>query len=255
MKKDLQDKLFNKYPDLFKKLDYISCSDGWYNLLDRLCSCISNHLKHTSNEVEPVVVRQIKEKFSTLRYYYDGGDDTIHGMVRMAEAMSQHICEICGDAGTCGSPEGYGWLRTTCSKHTYYYRDRDVDKKKKGAIALDFDGVLNSYKSGFVAVADIPDPPVEGSFEAIKEYLDSGLKVYIYSTRNEWEEGRKAIKNWFLEHGLEQETVDKLEIVSGKPIAKLYIDDRAWHFSGKFPSVDEIRYYRPWHGGSSSSQK
>jgi hypothetical protein len=128
-------------------------------------------------------------------------------------------------------------------------------KSKKGAVALDFDGVINSYKSNFVAVDVIPDPPVDGALDAIRDYLDFGLTVYIYSTRNEWPEGRQAIHDWLIEHGLEEDRVNDLQIVSGKPIAKIYVDDRAWHFDGKFPSIDEIKYYRPWHWGSSSSQK
>jgi len=131
----------------------------------------------------------------------------------------------------------------------------DVKKTYQGSIALDFDGVCNSYKSGFVAVDKIPDPPVEGTFDAIERYLDAGLRVYIFSTRNFSPEGRVAIKNWFRHWGMSQETLDRLEVVSGKPIAKLYIDDRAFHFTGEFPSVEYVINFKPWHGGKSSSQK
>jgi len=82
-----------------------------------------------------------------------------------------------------------------------------------------------------------------------------GIKVYIYSTRNEWDNGRAAIRQWLLDHGMPEERVDQIHIVSGKPIAKLYIDDRAYHFTGTLPSVDYIQSFTPWHGGKSSSQK
>jgi len=61
-----------------------------------------------------VVVRQVKEKFGTLRFYYDGGDDVIDGMVRMAESMSAVTCEACGAPGTTG---GRGWITTLCETH------------------------------------------------------------------------------------------------------------------------------------------
>ena len=61
-----------------------------------------------------VVAVQVKEKFGTLRFYYDGGDDMIDGMVRMAESMSAVTCETCGAPGTTG---GRGWISTLCETH------------------------------------------------------------------------------------------------------------------------------------------
>lgn len=64
--------------------------------------------------VDQVVVDQVKEKFGTLRFYYTGGDDTIRGMVRMAEAMSAVTCEECGVPG---EQRHGGWIRTLCDTH------------------------------------------------------------------------------------------------------------------------------------------
>ena len=64
--------------------------------------------------VQQVVAIQVKEKFGTLRFYYEGGDDVVAGMVRMAESMSEVTCEECGNSGT---QEGAGWIRTTCQEH------------------------------------------------------------------------------------------------------------------------------------------
>jgi hypothetical protein len=64
--------------------------------------------------VPQVVVEQIKEKFGGLRFYYEGGDDQISGMVRMAESWASHACEECGAPGTSG---GKGWIRTLCPPH------------------------------------------------------------------------------------------------------------------------------------------
>ena len=57
------------------------------------------------------------------------------------------------------------------------------------------------------------------------------------------------------DHGLDGEYIERLEFPKEKPIAKVYIDDRAWEFRGAFPSTEEIRGFLPWHGGKSSSQK
>lgn len=64
--------------------------------------------------VDQVTVDQVKEKFGTLRFYYTGGDETIRGMVRMAESMSALTCETCGKPG---EVRHGGWIRTLCDEH------------------------------------------------------------------------------------------------------------------------------------------
>lgn len=255
MKTELQQRLYQDYPNLFSGCLVDGCiavGDGWHSILRGLCSQIDWWLQYNPG-VEPVVFEQIKEKFGTLRISHQGGDDYIRGAVRLAEDISGTICEKCGQPGKTGSPQKYGWMKTYCSQH-WFYLDRRKPVKE-GAVAIDFDGVINSYQSNFVAIDQIPDPPTEGALEAIQKYLDYGFKVYIYSTRNEQEKGRQAIRQWLLDQGVPSERVKRIQIVSGKPIAKIYLDDRAWHFSGRFPEPEEIHYYRPWHGGSYSSQK
>lgn len=76
--------------------------------------------------VEWVRVSQIKEKFGGLRFYYDGGDDTIGGMVTMAEAWAGHTCEQCGNKGM---TRGGGWIRTLCDEHeAEYLKKRGSDE-------------------------------------------------------------------------------------------------------------------------------
>lgn len=105
--------------------------EGWWQIIESLCSSIQGHIdwnndtrnrllesnpyKHTiPEEIPQVVVHQIKEKFGGLRFYYEGGDNAIHGMVRMAESWASNTCEVCGDKGTSRSG---GWIKTLCEKH------------------------------------------------------------------------------------------------------------------------------------------
>lgn len=105
--------------------------EGWWGIVEELCSQIQHHIDwvngsrkrlmennpydHTIPEECPqVIVRQIKEKFGGLRFYYDGGDDTVDGMVRMAESWAARTCDVCGDKGK--SRDG-GWIRTLCDVH------------------------------------------------------------------------------------------------------------------------------------------
>jgi len=70
--------------------------------------------RNSIEEVPQVVAVQVKEKYGTLRFYYNGGDDKIDGMVAMAEIMSARVCETCGSPGKLRKG---GWIRTLCDHH------------------------------------------------------------------------------------------------------------------------------------------
>lgn len=117
--------------------------EGWWPMLEKLCSIIQSHIDNTNNrrarlleknefdqeipeEVPQVVVEQIKEKFGSLRFYYQGGDEFIHGAVWMAESMSGQLCETCGAPGERG---GSGWISTLCEKHRQEREERKLLKE------------------------------------------------------------------------------------------------------------------------------
>ena len=60
---------------------------------------IMNSEQKVPSKVHWVHIVQIKEKFGGLRFYYNGGDEHIHGMVSMAERWADHSCEKCGNKG------------------------------------------------------------------------------------------------------------------------------------------------------------
>jgi hypothetical protein len=101
MKTELQNQLFDKYPNQFKNLKYIECGDGWYEIVSRCCSIVQYRLDflEKQNINMDFSWSQIKEKFSLLRMYKYGADDYINGVVNMAENMSGCICEYSGDKG------------------------------------------------------------------------------------------------------------------------------------------------------------
>ncbi len=120
MKQELDDKLVSKYPKIFATVEHTECSDGWYTIIDRLCANIQSHTDwwNKNREARPVVpqvvVTQIKEKMGGLRFYYDGGDEYISGLVTMAESWADHTCEVCGNTGV---RRGGGWIKTLCDHH------------------------------------------------------------------------------------------------------------------------------------------
>lgn len=104
---------------------------GWYPILETLCDNIQNHVDWKNREtlvVPQVVVAQIKEKFGGLRFYYDGGDDYIRGLVSMAESWADRACETCGGAG---KKRNSGWIRTLCDLHEEELQERKRTQEMK----------------------------------------------------------------------------------------------------------------------------
>lgn len=102
------------YPKIFQgKYGGFAVGDGWFDLLQTTCQLIQSHC-NWKQECPQVVAAQVKEKFGSLRFYYDGGDDYISGVVALAESLSGHLCEECGKPGKSG---GSGWISTLCDEH------------------------------------------------------------------------------------------------------------------------------------------
>lgn len=102
------------------------CGDGWFEIVDTLCRNISSHVNHKRHlhpsmpddqfaEEHGVVAVQVKEKWGGLRFYVNGSDDYVRGLIDMAEAISLRTCETCGKPGR---PRKGGWVRTLCEEHT-----------------------------------------------------------------------------------------------------------------------------------------
>ena len=138
-----QDELLcKKYPKIFKDRGGsiretcmawgFECGPGWFNIIDALCYTAQNHIDWKIKNIQDlqeaedlqIVASQVKEKFGGLRFYYCGGDDVIDGIVRMAEAMSEKTCEMCGSSGV---QRDDGWIVTMCDP---CYRERE--EKRKG---------------------------------------------------------------------------------------------------------------------------
>jgi len=134
MNKELQNKLFEKYPKIFRQKDLpmqqtamcwgIACGDGWYNIIDSLSAIIQSHVEWLNGDGDhdyrdlpedhiktTVEATQVKEKYGGLRFYCNRTDDVILGAIRMAERLSSCTCEECGAPGT---PNDKGWIHTLC---------------------------------------------------------------------------------------------------------------------------------------------
>lgn len=145
---NIQDQEFQQYETFAKRMETqfplmfankyggFAVGAGWYPILESLCTNIQNHIDWKVKQSQPITqvkVEQIKEKFGGLRFYYQGGDDEIHGMVRMAEAWASTTCEECGAPGT---RRGGGWVRTLCDTHEEERNVRIEEQARKDGLEL-----------------------------------------------------------------------------------------------------------------------
>jgi hypothetical protein len=128
---EFSDKMRSSYPKMFANpMGGFAVGSGWWHILESLCERIHSHVEWKQNQLEKykqgqgcpdVHVSQIKEKFGGLRFYYDGGDEYISGLVAMAESWASVTCEKCGNPGSLRSG---GWMQTLCDTHHQEYQSK-----------------------------------------------------------------------------------------------------------------------------------
>lgn len=111
-----------------------------------------------------------------------------------------------------------------------------VLEKEKGTIAVDFDGVLHTYK-GWEGET-VMYPPLPGTREFL-EKLNQKYRVVVFTARD----NLGVVADWLAEYGL-------LGLVNSitkeKPKAWAYIDNRAIRFNGDFGDVMNQLDTNPW---------
>ncbi|KYZ77872.1 hypothetical protein AXX12_17590 [Anaerosporomusa subterranea] len=121
--------------------------------------------------------------------------------------------------------------------------------RKKPTVIFDFDGVINSYVSGWTGADNTPDPPVEGIREAIAQ-IRHYYRVVVVSSRCYQPGGIEAIRAWLDKYDI---AVD--DVTDEKPPAKVLVDDRAILFDGNATVLlDKINTFQPWTKRNKSNE-
>jgi hypothetical protein len=159
MNEELELELVKKYPKILR--DYggdpmqtcmawgADVDSGWYNLLDKCMEKLQYFCDLCSKNGEDVqvVANQVKEKYSTLRFYvsvYGANsieNDIIDDIINQAEAESARTCEVSGKYGE--SCKRGGWYKTLCYEEARklgyvacnesteaYWKEKDAKGKK-----------------------------------------------------------------------------------------------------------------------------
>jgi hypothetical protein len=130
------EELIQKYPKIFQdyegnpgRVNWYGVPDGWLPVVDKLCGAMQDYIDNTTRytkdgpkKPEQVTCAQMKEKFGGLRFYTNGNDDEVEGMIRMAEYMCEHTCQDCGSEQDLGQTTG--WVSTLCRNCAIAHGDR-----------------------------------------------------------------------------------------------------------------------------------
>ena len=125
----------------------------------------------------------------------------------------------------------------------------------KPILVLDFDGVIHSYTSPWLAPDHIPDPPVTGALRFMQQALEH-FRVAVFSSRSHEPRGIEAMQTWLAHWANEQSKhlddvdhswLNEIEWPTVKPPAFLTIDDRAIMFTGTWPAIADLKAFKPWN--------
>jgi hypothetical protein len=120
---DWRQALVESYADLFHPTGdplaargWPAVDDGWRDLLERACARILAAVRLDGGSFR---VTQVKEKFGTLRFYWEGSlspetATRVEEAIDLAEARSTTTCEVCGEPGVLRAG---GWMQTRCDAH------------------------------------------------------------------------------------------------------------------------------------------
>lgn len=119
--------------------------------------------------------------------------------------------------------------------------------KKQKTICIDFDGVLHDYSNGFQG-EDVFGNMIGGSDIALSILKKKGWRIIIHTTRPATE----AMKKWLKDNKIPYDYINKNPdqpkgCETSKPIADIYLDDRAICFRGRWDFIiGDIASFSPW---------
>jgi len=123
MNKELEKRLIAQFPAFFRDMygspqttcmaDGCTCGDGWFQLIEGVCSDIQKELEQTPDP--DFKWAQIKEKFGGLRLYCQTTNRNICNIINVAESASYTICEHCGTSENVSTNET-GYIQSLCDR-------------------------------------------------------------------------------------------------------------------------------------------
>lgn len=117
---------------------------------------------------------------------------------------------------------------------------------RRPTIAVDIDGVIADYSAGWQGEGII-GAPLPGAKKFLERLREAGWEIIIHTTR-----GTDEVAEYCKEHGLVYDQINDNANLRGrnpgKPIASVYLDDRAVKFNGDYDQAfKEIINFDLWY--------
>jgi adenylylsulfate kinase len=125
----------------------------------------------------------------------------------------------------------------------------------KKTICIDFDGVIAQYDGEFEQ--DKFGEPVAGVKSALKVLKENGYTIIIFTTRKPTAKFKKYLEDNEIVYDAINENPDQPEGTNeGKPLADIYLDDRAICFDGNWRwALERIASFKPYCEDKKNEQK
>jgi len=154
MKTELQCYLKKKFPELYATDFEFECNDGWFRILLWLSRYLEMYITQQNEmaqknpqyyqPVKQVVARQIKQKFGTLIFDYEGGDKHINSIIEYTEFISGYICEETGNTNDVGYNHN-GYIQVLHSDLAKNKKDFNfIDDEELRTILKTYDQKINA---------------------------------------------------------------------------------------------------------------
>lgn len=126
---------------------------------------------------------------------------------------------------------------------------------EKKTICVDFDGVIAQY-DGFKG-NDIFGDPIDGVQSAMEVLKKKEFTIIIFTTRTASSKLKKYLNDNHITYDYINENPDQPKgSNSGKPIADIYLDDRAICFKGNWKyALESIASFIPWNSQKIDEKK
>jgi hypothetical protein len=137
MNTDLQNALYEAWPQTFRQKDFgpartsmcwgIQCDDGWAGLIEALCEVTAAHNRTGAHPV--LAATTVKQKFGSLRMYFDQHCEFCDGARLLVEAFSTRVCEVTGRPGVRCTVPGRGVKTLSPGVAVQLGSDLDLEKQ------------------------------------------------------------------------------------------------------------------------------
>jgi hypothetical protein len=136
----------------------------------------------------------------------------------------------------------------------------------KRVLSIDIDGTAYSYLEGYKGDTHIEGPPNPGFTEIMAQYVKQFTVVLISSRFNSVRTRRpamQAVTDWLRHHEIPGSEIvyhwndwhdwsnafdeECIILCASRPPSLRTIDDRGYHFTGTWPTVQELTNFKVWN--------